>query len=109
METIVSPLLLGRINVRLTATAVRRARRQQLLLMIAHIHRIVCLRCRSDRRWLRAGRLWACTRPLQSVYSAADLVRRRRVRVRVDVKSAGAVGRVIQRTKYLVQFNSYPY
>ena len=51
-----------------------RSRRQ---LIIAHIHRIVLPRCRSKTSWLRAGRVWACTRPLQSVYAVAELVCRR--------------------------------
>ena len=51
-----------------------RARRQ---LLMVHIHRIVPPRCRSESSWLRAGRVWACTRPLQSVYAAAGLVYRR--------------------------------
>ena len=33
----------------------------------SHIHRIVRPRCRTESSWLRAGRVWACTRPLQSV------------------------------------------
>ena len=46
--------------------------------------------------WLRAGRVWACTRPLQSVHAAAELVRRGRVVVLVSyVMSTAAVGRVI--------------
>ena len=67
--------------VRLTATAVRGARRQ--LLTMAHIHRIVRPRCRRNSSWLRAGQVWACTRPLQSVHAAAELVCRRRVVVLV--------------------------
>ena len=38
----------------------------------SHIHRIVRSRCRTESSWLRAGRVWACTRPLQSVHAAAD-------------------------------------
>ena len=38
----------------------------------SHIHRIVRPRCRTESSWLRAGRVWACTRPLQSVHAAAD-------------------------------------
>ena len=29
-------------------------------------------RCRSESSWLRAGRVWACTRPLQSVRATAE-------------------------------------
>ena len=43
------------------------ARPRRQLLTMAHIHRIVPPRCRSETSWLRAGRVWACTRPLQSV------------------------------------------
>ena len=57
-----------------------RARRQ---LLMVHIHRIVPPRCRSESSWLRAGRVWACTRPLQSVYATAGLVYRRFVVVLV--------------------------
>ena len=40
--------------------------------------------------------MWACTRPLQSVHAAAELVGRGRVVVLVSyVMSAAAVGRVI--------------
>ena len=53
----------------------------------SHIHRIVRPRCRTESSWLRAGRVWACTRPLHSVYAAAELVCRRR--------ATAAVGRVI--------------
>ena len=38
--------------------------------------------------------MWACTRPHQSVYAAAELVCRRRVVVLVSVKNTAAVGRV---------------
>ena len=70
-------------SVRLTATAVRGGRRQ--LLTIAHIHRVFRPRCRTESSWLRAGRVWACTRPLRSVHAAAELVcRRRDVLVRVS-------------------------
>ena len=47
--------------------------RRQLLTMV-HIHRIVPPQCRRETSWLRAGRVWACTRPLQSVCAAAELV-----------------------------------
>ena len=67
----------GSNSVRLTATAVRGARRQ--LLTMAHIHRIVRPRCRSESSWLTVERVWACTRPLQSVHAAAELVCRRRI------------------------------
>ena len=40
----------------------------------SHIHRIVRPRCLTESSWLRAGRMWACTRPLQSVHAAAELV-----------------------------------
>ena len=73
------------LKLRLTRTAIRGACRQ--LLTMAHIHRIVRPRCRSESSWLRAGRVWACTRPLHSVYAAAELVCRRR--------ATAAVGRVI--------------
>ena len=36
-------------------------------------------RCRTESSWLRAGRMWACTRPLQSVHAATELVCRGRV------------------------------
>ena len=49
----------------------------------SHIHRIVRTRCRTD--WLRAGRVWACTRPLQSVYATAELVCCGRVAVLVSM------------------------
>ena len=62
----------GSNSVRLTATAVGGARRQ--LLTMAHIHRIVRPRCRTESSWLRAGRVWACTRPLQYVHAAAEVV-----------------------------------
>ena len=51
----------------------------------SHIHRIVRRRCRTESSWLRAGRVWACTRPLQSVHAAAELVCRRRVVALVSV------------------------
>ena len=50
----------------------------------SHIHRIVRPRCRTESSWLRVGRVWACTRPLQSVYAAAELVCRGRVVVLVS-------------------------
>ena len=37
------------------------------------------------RSWLRAGRVWACRRPLLPVYAAAELVYRRRVVVLVSM------------------------
>ena len=52
-------------------------------------------RCRTESSRLRAGRVWACTRPLQSVYAAADLVCRGLVVVLVAVMSTAAVGRVV--------------
>ena len=63
------------------------ARPRRQLLAMAHIHRIVPLRCRSDTSWRgwRAGRVWACTRPLQSLYAAAELVCRRWVVVTAAV------------------------
>ena len=62
----------------------------------SHIQRIVRPRCRTESFWLRAGRVWACTRPLQSVHAAAELVCRGRVVVLVSyVMSTAAVGRVI--------------
>ena len=45
----------------------------------SHIHRIVPPRCRTESSWLRAGRVWACTRPFQSVYAAPERVCRGRV------------------------------
>ena len=48
-------------------------------LTMAHIHRIVRHRCRTESSWLRAGRVWARTRPLQSGHAAAELVCRGRV------------------------------
>ena len=45
----------------------------------SHMHRIVRPRCRTESSWLRAGRVWACTRPLQSMHAAAELVCRGRV------------------------------
>ena len=50
----------------------------------SHIHRIVRPRCRTESLGLRAGRVWACTRPLQSVHAAAELVGRGRVVVLVS-------------------------
>ena len=44
----------------------------------SHIYRIVRPRCRTESSWLRAGRVWACKRPLQSVHAAAELVCRGR-------------------------------
>ena len=62
----------------------------------SHIHRIVRPRCSIESSWRRAGRMWACTRPLQSVYAAAELVCRGRVVVLVSyVMSTAAVGRAI--------------
>ena len=62
----------------------------------SHIHRIVRPRCRTESSWLRAGRAWACTRPLQSVHAAAELVCGGRVVVLVSyVMSTAAVGRVM--------------
>ena len=62
----------------------------------SHILRIVCPRCRTESSWLRAGRVWACTRPPQSVYAAAEQVCRVRVVVLVSyAMSAAAVRRVI--------------
>ena len=74
----------GQDQLRLTATAVGGGARRQLLTM-DHIHRIVYPRCCSESSWVRAGRVWACTRPLQSVYAAAELVCRRRVVVLVPM------------------------
>ena len=53
----------------------------------SHIPRIVRPRCRTENSWLRAGRVWACTRPLQSVYAAAELMCRGRVVVLVPIMS----------------------
>ena len=62
----------------------------------SYIHRIVRPRCRTERSWMRAGRVWACTRPLQSVHAAAELVCRGRAVVLVcSVVSTAAVGRAI--------------
>ena len=61
-----------------------------------HIHRIFRPRYRIVSSWLRAGRVWACTQPLQSVHAAAELVCRGRVVVLVSyVISTAPVGRVI--------------
>ena len=61
----------------------------------SHIHRIVRPRCRTESSWLRAGRVWACTGPLQSVHAAAELVCRGRVVVLVSYyMSTAYVGRV---------------
>ena len=61
----------------------------------SHIHRIVRPRCRTESSWLRAGRVWACTRPLQSVHAEAELVCRGRVLVLVSyVMRTALVGRV---------------
>ena len=63
---------------------------------MAHIHRIVRPRCRTESSWLRVGRVWACTRPLQPVCAAAERVCRGRVVVLVSyVMSTAAVGRAI--------------
>ena len=62
----------------------------------SHIHRIVPPRCRIESSWLKTGRVWACTRPLQSVNTAAELVCRGRVvLVSYVMSTADAVGRVI--------------
>ena len=62
----------------------------------SHMQRIVRPRCCTERSWLGAGRVWACTRPLQSVHPAAKLVCRGRVVVLISsVISTAAVGRVI--------------
>ena len=62
----------------------------------SHIHRIVRPRCRTESSWLRAGRVWDCTRPLKSVHAAAELVCLGRVVVLVSyVMSTAAVGRII--------------
>ena len=74
----------GRIKLRLTAAAVRGTRRQ--LLTMAHTSTASSPpRCRTESSWLRAGRVWACTRPLQSVHAAAELVCRGRVVVLVSL------------------------
>ena len=65
----------------------------------SHIHRIVRPRCRTESCWLRAGRVWACTRrPLQSVHAATELLCRGRVVVLVSVMSTAAVGRYTTKT-----------
>ena len=51
----------------------------------SHIHRIVRPRCRTESSGLRAGRVWACTQPLQSVHAAAELVCHGRVVVLVSM------------------------
>ena len=51
----------------------------------SYIHGIVRPRCRTESSWLRDGRVWACTRPLQSVPAAAELVCRGRVVVLVSM------------------------
>ena len=50
----------------------------------SHIHRILRPRCRTESSWRKAGRVWACRRPLQSVHAAAELVYRGRVVVLVS-------------------------
>ena len=62
-----------------SSSTARGARRQPTPDDGSHIHRIVRPRCRAERSWLRAGRAWACTRPLQSVHAAPELVCRGRV------------------------------
>ena len=51
----------------------------------SHIHRIVPPPCRTESSWLTGGRVWARTRPLQSVHAAAELVCRGRVVVLVSM------------------------
>ena len=53
-----SLLIVSMIKLRLTAAVVGGARRQ--LLTMAHIHRIVRPRCRTESSWLRAGREHVC-------------------------------------------------
>ena len=50
------------------------ARPRRQLLTMAHIHRVVPPRSRSETSWLRAWRVWACTRPLESLCATAGLV-----------------------------------
>ena len=74
----------------------------------SHIHRIVRPRCRTESSWLRAGRVWGCARPLQSVHAAAELVCRGRLVVLVSyVMSTAAVGRVIL-DYYIIVFHINP-
>ena len=55
----------------------------------SHNHHIGPFRFRTESSWLRAGRVWDCTRPPQSVHATAELV------CRVRVVLASAVGHVI--------------
>ena len=74
----------------------------------SHIHGIVRPRCRTESSWLRAGRAWACTRPLQSVHAAAELVCRGRVVVLVSyVMSTAPVGRVARLLYCSIAYKSY--
>ena len=62
----------------------------------SHIHRIVRPRCRTESSRLRAGRVWACTRPLQSVHAAAEWCAVDELSLIVSyVVSTAAVGRVL--------------
>ena len=73
----------------------------------SHVHRIVRPLCRTESSWLRAGRVWACMRPLQSVRGAAELVWCGRVVVLVSyVMSTAAVGRArLPGTEYIYIYN----
>ena len=80
----------------LTAAAARGARRQLLTMAHTSTASSVPMPCRTEKSWLRAGRVWACTRPLQSVHAAPELVCRGRVVVLVSyVVSTDSLGRVI--------------
>ena len=61
----------------------------------SHVPRIVRPRCCTESFWLRAGRKWACTRPLRSVHATAKLVCRGRVVIFVSYVMSAAAGRVI--------------
>ena len=62
----------------------------------SYIHRIVRPRCRTESFRLRDGRVWACTRPLQSVHAAAEWCAVDELSLIVSyVVSTAAVGRVL--------------
>ena len=63
-----SPLIVGQDQTQAHSSCTVRGASRQLLGPDdgSHIHRIVRPRCRTESPWLRAGQVWACTRPLQS-------------------------------------------
>ena len=92
-----SPLIVGQDQTQAHSSCTVRGASRQLLGPDdgSHIHRIVRPRCRTESSWRRSRRVWACTRPLQSVHAAAELVCRGRVVVLVSlVISTAPVGRV---------------